>query len=276
MRGFRDAEGDILEFLKHKRKVDAEVVDLVWQVFCSDPYASLSSMAAQANAGYRGQKPLTEANVREALSQIGGYKVWRAMLKGLEKGIAHYKEEYLLEHLLHLLSEQSAAAAPVSIVPEEAVGDISALKGSPPQGESLGHSVKVPECVREQLVGLFSKAVNEASLAQQLAAAWQGTSGLIVLAFVLYSSGLSYAVIGGWLGVDASTLCRWLEPFASLGWLWLQHQRLCFSGQVAVDEKQIKIMGATWYLFVAVDCVTRFPLHITFYRSNREWYCRTF
>jgi len=48
------------------------------------------------------------------------------------------------------------------------------------------------------------------------------------------------------------------------------------SGQVAVDEKHITIDGVTWYLFVAVDCVTRYPLHLNFYRSNGEWACRTF
>jgi transposase-like protein len=96
------------------------------------------------------------------------------------------------------------------------------------------------------------------------------------LAFVLYRSGLSYATIGGWMGVDASTICRWLEPFASLGWMWVQQQRSSFSGQVAVDEKEIKIDGATWYLFVAVDCVTRLPLHIAFYPSNNGDYCLAF
>lgn len=99
---------------------------------------------------------------------------------------------------------------------------------------------------------------------------------MIVLVFVLSSSGLSYAVIGGWVGVDASTICRWLEPFSAWGWMWLQQQRVYFSGQVAVDEKEIKIGGVTWYMFVAVDCVTRLPLHINFYPSNGEWYCRTF
>ena len=50
MKGYRDAHGDILKFLQRQRKVDDEVVQLVWKVFCSDPYASLSSMTEQANA----------------------------------------------------------------------------------------------------------------------------------------------------------------------------------------------------------------------------------
>ena len=92
MKGFRDAEGNLLEFLKHPRNVDDEVVALGWQVLCANPYASVSSMAVQANASASGAKPLNESNVREALSQIGGYNGWREMLTGLENGTAPDKE----------------------------------------------------------------------------------------------------------------------------------------------------------------------------------------
>ena len=275
MKGFRDAEGELLDFLKHKRKVDDDVVELVWQVFCSDPYAGLSSMTAQANASYNGKKPLNNSNIREALSQIGGYKVWREMLKGLEKGQAHYKESYLLDHLFALLSEQAEQVEPVSIFAQGSV--VSELQGTEAQGEQFAETVtKLSESFQAKVVPLFSKAGDAASLQKQLLAAWEGPAGVLLLAFVLYTSGLSYATIGGWMGVHPSTICRWLEPFASLGWLWVQQQRASFSGQVAVDEKEIKIGGVTWYLFVAVDCVTRFPLHIAIYPSNNGDYCLMF
>jgi transposase-like protein len=274
MKGFRDAEGQLLEFLKHRRKVDEEVVELVWQVFCGDPYASLSSMVAQANASYRGQKPLNAANIREALSQIGGYKVWRVMLKGLEKGKAHYKEAYLLERLFSLLEDQAEAVEPVSMLAEGL--DVSEMQGSEAIGEQLAARVSLPKSFREQVEPLFSRAGDGRSLQQQVLECWESPLGVVCLAFVLYSSGLSYATIGGWLGVDASTVCRWLIPVSSWGWLWLQQQRVTFSGQVAVDEKEITIKGVTWYLFVAVDCVTRFPLHIDIYPSNNGKYCELF
>jgi transposase-like protein len=105
---------------------------------------------------------------------------------------------------------------------------------------------------------------------------WDGPLGVVFLAFVLYRSVLSYATIGGWMGVDASTVCRWLIPVSAWGWRWLQPQRVNFSGQAAVDEKEIKINSKTWYLFVAVDCVTRFPLHIDIYPSNNGKYCELF
>jgi transposase-like protein len=274
MKGFRDVEGKFLEFLKHRRKVDDAVVQLVWQVFCSDPYASLSVMVAQANTIYREEKPLNAANIREALSQIGGYKVWRVMLKGLEKGKAHYKEEYLLERLFSLLEDQAEAVEPVSIL---AGGlDVSQMQGSEAIGEQLADRGFLPKSFREQIEPLFSRAGDGRSLQQQVLEFWEGPLGVVFLAFVLYSSGLSYATIGGWVGVDASTVCRWLIPVSSWGWLWLQQQRVTFSGQVAVDEKEIKIKGVTWYLFVAVDCVTRFPLHIDIYPSNNGTYCELF
>ena len=275
MKGFRDAEGELLDFLKHKRKVDDDVVELVWQVFCSDPYAGLSSMAAQANASYNGKKPLHNSNIREALSQIGGYKVWREMLKGLEKGQAHYKESYVLEHVFALLSEQAEEVEPVSMFAEGRV--VSELQGTEAQGETFAATITtLSESFQAQVAPLFSKAGDVASLQKQVLAAWEGPAGVLLLAFVLYTSGLSYATIGGWMGVHPSTICRWLEPFASVGWMWVQQQRASFSGQVAVDEKHITIGGVTWYLFVAVDCVTRFPLHIAFYPSNNGDYCLMF
>jgi transposase-like protein len=274
MRGYRDAGGDILKFLQRQRKVDDAVVQLVWKVFCGDPYASLSSMAEQANASYGGEKPLSVSNVREALLEIPGYKVWREMLKGLEKGKAHYEEAYLLERLFSLLSEQSEAVEPESILAEGL--DVSEMQGSAAIGEQLAARVALSASFREQVAPLFSRAGDGRSLQQQLMEVWEGPLGVVFLAFVLYSSGLRYATIGGWLGVDASTVCRWLIPVSSWGWMWLQQQRVTFSGQVAVDEKAIKIKGVTWYLFVAVDCVTRFPLHIDIYPSNNGKYCVLF
>ena len=41
MKGYRDVGGDLLAFLKGQRKVDDAVVQLVWQVFCVDAYASV-------------------------------------------------------------------------------------------------------------------------------------------------------------------------------------------------------------------------------------------
>ncbi len=207
MKGFRDADGNMLAYLTRKRKVDTEVVDMVWKAFCVDPFSRFSELSARVNAGYSGEKSLSEANVREALSQIPGDKIRRKILKGLESGQAQYEQAYLIEHLLDLLSEQSDGSEEVPALPEGL--DVSELRGTAVHGESLLTSVSVSKFLNEQLETIFSPCADTDALCQHLSGAWEGTSGMILLAFVLYSSGLSYAVIGGWVGVDASTICRW-------------------------------------------------------------------
>ncbi len=187
--------------------MDDDVVELVWQVFCSDPYAGVSSMAAYANMSYHGKKPLNKANVREALSQIGGDTVWREMLKGLEQGEAHYKEGYVVERLLELLSERADESEPISILAEGRV--VSELQGTEAQGDTLADTVTLSASFRAHVVPLFSKTSNIVSVHEQLLSTWEGPFGVVFLACVLYTSGLSYATIGGWMGVHASTVCRW-------------------------------------------------------------------
>jgi len=154
MKDFRKAGGKILEYLKRKRKVDDEVVELVWQEFCVDPYRSLSELTARVNAGYNAEKPLNEANVREAFSQISGYKIWRKMLKGLESGQARYEQGFLIERLLDVVSEYSAESEHAPALPEGV--DVSELQGAAAHGESLLTNVKVPEFLNEQLEAVFS------------------------------------------------------------------------------------------------------------------------
>ena len=273
MKGFREADGDLADYVTRKRKVNADVVELVWKTWSANPSVRLVELTAAVNAVYDGDKPLSSANVREALSEISGYRVWRRLLKDVEKGRAHYEEPLLIEHLLRLLSEQTPDTSEVPALPEGV--DVSELSASAAVGETPETANRMSQRVVERLEALFSPS-DASQMGTQVAHAWEGVSGLMLLAFVLYSSGLSYAVIGGWIGVDASTICRWMVPLSAYGWSWLQQQQLQFSGQVAVDEKHINIGGVTWYLFVAVDCVTRCPLHLAIYPSNNEWYCRAF
>ncbi len=274
LRGFRDAGGDMLDYLKQKCKVDDAVTDVVWKAFQENPYTTLKDLTALANKISMGGKTLSEANVRTALEQISGYKIWRELLKGMEKGKAHYEEGFLLQHLLGLLSDREDLAEQAPVLPVNAESQIS--EGTKPAGEKLPEIRDVPKAIKEQAESLFCEVKDMSALNRQLSDAWEGPAGFFLLAFVLYTSGLSYATTGGWFGVNASTVCRWLLPFAAWGWEWLCMRQVSFSGRVAVDEKEIKIGGETWYLFVAVDCVTRFPLHIAIYPSNSGDYCLIF
>jgi len=274
MQGFRDADYDMGDYLARKRKVDTDVVKLVWKTLCADPFvSSLSELTTRVNMVYTGDKPLSVRNVREALEQVSGYRVWRKMREWLKKGSAHYDEDFLIERLLKLLSQACDEVPEITGTAQD--NDVSEMTGTEAQSSDATDGVSMSKAVYERLEALFCP-VEAPELAGRLSHVWGGASGCVMLAFVLYTSGLSYALIGGWLGVDASTVCRWMAPLSLYGLSWLNRQRLCFSGQIAVDEKHITIDGIRWYLFVAVDCVTRCPLHFAFYRSNAEVSCRAF
>ena len=128
-----------------------------------------------------------------------------------------------------------------------------------------------------------SVAVLEEALLQgevspsKLAELWAGTTGAILLAFILYYHGLSLEVIGRFFGVHKTTVMRWLSPLAQVNWQGaVQQGRRFFSGTLAVDEKWIKIAGVWWYLFVAVDHVAGLPLHVALLPSNATAYCELF
>ena len=94
----------------------------------------------------------------------------------------------------------------------------------------------------------------------KLAQLWAGATGTILLAFILYSHGLSLEVIGRFFGVHTTTVMRWLSPLAHVNWHGaVQQSTRFFSGTVAVDEKWLKVAGVWWYLFVAVEHVSGFP-----------------
>src|SRR6266851_9577578 len=52
----------------------------------------------------------------------------------------------------------------------------------------------------------------------QLAQLWEGATGAILLAFILYYHGLSLEVIGRFFGVHKTTVMRWLSPLAHVNW----------------------------------------------------------
>jgi transposase-like protein len=111
----------------------------------------------------------------------------------------------------------------------------------------------------------------------KLAELWAGTTGALLVAFILYNHGLSLEGIGRFVGVHKTTVRRWLSPLAQVNWQGAVPQgRRCFSGTMAVDEKWIKIAGVWWYLFVAVDHVAGLPVHVALWPSNATAYCALF
>lgn len=162
---------------------------------------------------------------------------------------------------------QAAKALPVHPLPDRLESVSPSGAGQAPPEAPADASVAVLEDT------LLHGEVSPSKLAQR----WEGAMGAILLAFILYYHGLSLEVIGRFFGVHKTTVMRWLSPLAHVNWQGaVQHSKRFFSGTVAVDEKWLKIAGVWWSLFVAVDHVSGFPLHVALLPSNATPYCALF
>jgi len=269
---FRNCGEDFYETLKRRQKVDDEVVRGVQEILRQDPLLKREEIVPLINERL-GREDITVANVDSALEQISCREIRRILRKRVASGQAHYKEEHLLERLFEILlneaqdTQQEAPGLGQSTHEQwsqaaQAVG----VEADRPGGNSESG-------LSEQAKKLFEE--NNLDM-QKLSGIWDNALGWKLWAFVLYFHGVSLSVIGGWMGVNKSTVCRWLKEVSGWAEPYLENMKLDFSGRAAVDEKWIKIGNCVWYLFVAVDCVTCCPLHLALYPSNNGSYCKLF
>lgn len=269
---FEACGGDLEAFLSRRQKVDGAVVARCEQIWKVHPLWT----PIQVLAEYRQRWPengaaLTVQNIRTAGHQIGFLGIQQVVRRQLAEGKAHYKEEVLIEQLFELADvgaqAQAEAGGPVAPLPE-AVEKVRPQPCAP----------EVPLPPEEPSVDALEAVLlkGEAS-PSALAQVWEGTTGWLMLMFMLYYHGLPLSVIGTCFGVHKTTVMRWLAPLAQVNWQGVvqQGQRF-FSGTVAVDEKWIQIQGVWWYLFVAVDHVSGMPLHVALLPSNAAPYCQLF
>ncbi len=269
---FESCGGDLEAFLVRRKKVDAEVVGRCEQLWQAHPLWS----AAQVYEAYRQRWPkqgatLSEANIRTAGHQLSFLKIQQVVRRQLQDGSVSYREPVLFEQLFELArvgaESQAQEAGSVSPIPER-------LEGVSPQGTPPDLSEGPPHQLVEEIE---SSLLTGDSSPSALARLWEGTSGWLMLMFVLYYHNVSLSVLGKLFGVHKATVMRWLEPLAQVNWQGVvqQGQRF-FSGTVAVDEKWVQIQGKWWYLFVAVDHLSGFPLHAQLLPSNAGDYCTLF
>lgn len=257
--------GDMLDFLARRRKVDGEVVAAVEAELRGDLWVGMEALAERVNARL-GREDLTASNMGTALDQVSGRKVRQWFLRVVARGEAHFKESYALSRLFGWVSS-GMGKEPLGISEEVWV---SLDQATEPMG---GEAVEL----RDQDVRVQERLLEEQEVTEEgLASIWESALGWVLLAVALYMQGVSLSVIGSWLGVDKSTVCRWFSHLGPGCWRWFQAQRVAFSGKVEVDEKWIKIAGVWWYLFAAVDAVTGYPLHLALYPSNSGSYCTLF
>ena len=273
-RAYGECGEDLLGYLRRKRKVDEEVVDAVLVALREDLWVSLSGLADRVNTRL-GREDLTSGNMSVALDQVSGRVVRGLYLRKVACGAAHFKESYVVDRLFGMVL--SGSASEESGGRDIDAGVVSSLEvGVSPRGgdgqAALGDIGDRVESMKEQLLEVQEESVSEG----QVLGLWEGKVGWMVWSFVLYMQGVSLSVIGGWLGVHKSTICRWLSVVGDMGWAGFQGCRVAFSGRASVDEKWVKIGGVWWYLFAAVDCVSGYPLHVALYPSNSGAYCKLF
>ena len=271
-REFEACGGDLEAFLVRQKKVDAEVVARCEQLWQAHPLWT----AVQVHAEYVRCWPesgasLSEANICTAGHQVDFLAIQQRLRQQLREGRVSYPEPVLIEELLALASAgarvQAKEAPPVLPLPETeaavwAVGEVPEL--------GLASSA---QRVEEVEAALLRGAASPSALARL----WEGTTGWLMLMFILYYHGLSLSVLGKLFGVHKTTVMRWLEPLAKVPWQGVVQQgKRCFSGTVAVDEKWVAVEGKWWYLFVAVDHLSGFPLHAALLPSNATAYCKLF
>ena len=269
---FESCGGDLEAFLVRRKKVDAEVVARCEPLWQAHPLWS----AAQVYEVYPQRWPeqgatLSEANIRAAGHQISFLKLQQVLRRQLQEGEVSYPEEVLLTQLFEraAVGAQTQAEEAGSVSPLPVQLEAVSARGTAPDPSEASSPAVVEEIEASLLAGDSSPSA--------LAGLWEGTMGWRMLMFVLYYHGLSLSVLGKLFGVHKTTVMRWLEPLAQVnGQAVVQQGKRFFSGTVAVDEKWVQIQGKWWYLFVAVDHVSGFPLHAQLLPSNGEDYCKLF
>jgi transposase-like protein len=240
---------DFLKFLTRKRKVDSQVVEAVLSELLCDPLAEMKELCERVNARL-GRNDLTPANIKVALEQISCYAIREAIQKQIASGKAHYKEEYLLEQLLQMMSSMEATAA--------------GKKAGIETPETQGMHISDPGSIRK----LITPGVALLSIANPLR--W------VILCMTLYYHGVSLSVLGKWMNVHKTTILRWILGLSLSLWPvvygWIVDK--VKARIVYVDEKWLKICGKWHYWFVVLDDQTGLPVLASLLSSKGEQACR--
>lgn len=259
--------------LYDKPKIDEAVIHVIEEIVKQEPLESLEEIARKTNKQLN-RTDINRWHIEWALAEyVQYYEIRKVITKRLEKGQYNYKEEYVLNRLWELALEnghqEANALIPASIAQKSQQQTAEPIAVDTP--EQLDYE-KIPDSAKQVFTGDASK--------EKLQDIWQGPLGWYMWAFILYFNGISLSVIGRWLGVNKSTICRWLDKIACWSKPWLDannvYKALTAVKQIAVDEKWIYIDGVVWYLFAAVDCVTGYPLHVAIYPGNGIDYCKLF
>lgn len=233
---------DLAAFFQRRKQVDAEVVARCAQRGKAQPLWTCAHVLAE----FRRRWPasgvqLHEQHMRTAGHPVGFLGVQQGLRRQLAEGDAHSQEPVVLEALCDRATAsaqaQAAEALPVFCLPDQLASVSPAGAAQEPLATPADASVAVLEDA------LLQGEVSPSKLAQL----WEGATGAVLLAFILYDHGVSLEVIGRFCGVHNTTVRRWLSPLAQVnGQGAVQPGTRLFSGTVAVDAKWITSAGVWW------------------------------
>lgn len=256
MANFKQCAKDFAIFVSNAC-VCHETIDIVEQVIKQMPLATVKQITEHINL--ERENCLTHAQVKRAFRCIGWDKLRPSLIQALQLGEISTSQEYLLERLDQKIIQQPQVKAKS----KKQLSTATASKLIEPEHPHINEKNQTSQ-------QLFEK---KDICCKSLATVWNSPLGWKLWALQLYIHGISTFTIGKWLGVNKSTISRWLDRLAECS---IDLGKPQFSGKVAVDEKWIKIGKCFHYLFVAVDCVTGFPLHSAIFPANDATFCKLF
>jgi len=259
-------------FLSRKRKVNSRVVDAVLTELLDDPLRKISALTVRVNQRL-GRTDLSEANINTALESISIKQIRPELLRRLENGLAHYKEDYRLSEMMSELSSRPVTAAVSSGIVSSGIVSSVAVIGSDISPCDDGMQLSDPTAIRALLTDPTTNenaTTNEANTALTTIATplkW------VCFMMALYYHGVSLALLGKWCHVHKTTVLRWIMSLSLCLWpivyCWIKQQ--VKGNIVSLDEKWLKIKGQWHYWFVVLDKESGLPLVTSLLASKSKW-----
>jgi transposase-like protein len=250
-------DGDLLAYLQHKRKVDAEVVKALTEIVRHFPLAKATQLCPKVVAKLD-RPDLTPANIRTALQEVPCTVIRPILQRQWEAGSFHPKEQVVLEQSLRVLLDSSSPDG--SDVTEQ----MQAL-------DILPAEHKEDTVVQQQQAQSVAVLLNPNVLVSEVS--WRIRT--MVLALTLYFWNIPLSRIALWFGISKGTVYQGVIGLAVAlfpiiqAWIVLKVKAV----SVSVDEKWLKIKKQWHYWFVSLDETSGLPVHTSLLPTRTTWAC---
>lgn len=258
VREYEQCNENLFDYLRHKRKVDPEVVEAVSEELRKHVLIKSGELRSRVNQRL-GRDDLTSANIRVALEQIPCSVIRGPVLREIASGSFHPKEEVVLTAFCTFFEQDEQSGKRVTgdsgcagALPAQAIDVVCVNRDDRAEKEPTGWAAGGQELSSEiaEHRGVSGKLVRYAAIvsAAKLEAIheepderviqkvqWETVSKLftphlavseipqsvvqMVKAMTLYFSGASFSRLGCWFGAKSkSTMYNWIIGFALALW----------------------------------------------------------